>query len=109
MINLNNYIIEKLHLNKDIKVTDNKESINNEFINCLKNYLQDNYKITIDKYPNTLSVSGKNNDYLLLNLSPGKRYLYKTIMAFINKSYPIRKECSTNNQHIYIYPKYEEY
>ena len=107
MININTYIIEKLHINKDTKLDSNKDTINNEFIKALNYYLYNFYKINVGKYPDTLSASGKNNDYLVLNLSPGKRYLYKSIMAFINKSYPIRKECSTNNQHIYIYPKYE--
>lgn len=105
---LNNYILEKFKITKDIKDTSDKDEINDKFISSIKNYLQNNYSVILGKYPDTISVSGKNNDYILLNLSPGKRYLYKSIMSFIDKSYPIRKKCSTNNQSIYIYPNYEE-
>lgn len=108
MKNINTYIFEKFKISKDIKNTSDKDEINDEFISSIKKYLQNNYKIILGKYPDRISVSGKNNDYILLNLSPSKRYLYRSIVSFIDKSYPIRKKCSTNNQSIYIYPNYEE-
>lgn len=108
MIELYQYIIEKFKISKDIKNNSEKDDINDKFISSIKNYLKNNYKVSLGEYPNTISVSGKNQDYILLNLDKGKRYLYRSIMSFIDKSYPVRKVCSSNNQSIYIYPNYEE-
>ena len=108
MKELQRYIVEKFKISKDIKNIDNKEVINNNFITALKNYLNNFYNISLGTYPDTISICGKNNDFLLLTLGKSRRIYYKSIMSFINKSYPLRKECKTNNQSIYIYPDYEE-
>ena len=109
MICINEYINEKLVIDKSVQsVNKKKQEINDKFISALTNFLQNNHEIKIGKYPDTISVCGKNNDFILLTLSKDKRYLYKKLMQFIDEFYSVRKKCSTNNQSIYIYPNYEE-
>ena len=47
MINLNKYIIEKLHLNKDIKIkSSDKTYLSNEIYYNVKHVLEDDYKMS---------------------------------------------------------------
>ena len=107
MIDIDKYIAEKFILTKDVQSGSiRKQKINDKFISSLTNKLKD-YDIEVGKYPDSLSVAGKNNDFLLLTINRNNRYLYKKIMSFIDEFYPIRKKCTSNNQSVYIYPDYE--
>ena len=43
MININNYILEKLHLNKETEVLDDIDEINNKFISEIKKHILEKY------------------------------------------------------------------
>lgn len=98
MRNINEYIIEKLIIDKDVKsMTKKKEEINDSFTSAIRNYCRKEHNINFS-WENSVDVIGKNKDMVLITLDKNHHYLYKSIIAFINEHYPIRKNCSTNNQ-----------
>jgi len=100
------YITEKLYLNKDIKVTDKIDEINDNFIKKIKEWSLNELGLKFDSWDESISI-GSSRKYLLLNLPKSKRDKYIRIMSHINNEFDISKKCSTNNQHVYIYPNYE--
>lgn len=108
MKNIDSYITEKLKIDKNINVSDNTEETNKKFIVALKNYCNNEFNIKFDTWENSIVVTGKENDIILLTFNNKKnRAHYWKIMNFVNQTYPIAKKCSSNNQSIYIYPKYD--
>ena len=105
MQNLNNFIFEKLHLDKDTKVNNNKD-INDNIIGDLKIDLLNKYNIRFEGSHTAFISEGSNGKYILITLR-NRKELIKPIMKFIDKNYKLEKPCSTNNMSIYIYPKYE--
>jgi len=108
MINLNSYIVEKLRINKDIKVLDHIDEINNEFISKIKEYILENYHglIKFDNYEEYVNV-GKSKKYIFLHLRKQHRWIYKVVSKWIEGNLSIEKPCKSNNMILYIYPKYE--
>jgi len=98
-------ITEKLHINKYTKVID-KDQINEEYISKIKKYLSERYRVGFEGR-NSVSVgAGRSKSYLTINL-PFMRNIYKSVMKYINENFELAKPCSTNNQSIYVYPKYD--
>lgn len=108
MKDINLYIIEKLKIDKDMLVSNNSEEINKAFIDSLKEYCTKEFNIKFDTWENSIVVTGKNSNMILLTFNNKKnRTHYYKIMNFVNNNYPVEKNCTTNNQSIYIYPKYD--
>lgn len=107
MNNLKEYIFEKLKIDKDTVSQDTVE-INMAFIEYLKKYLLDEYKIEFKYFDERIEMSG-NGKYIYITLPKSKRIYYRSIMTYINnqEEFKLAKKCATNNQYIYIYPKYE--
>lgn len=101
----NSLIHEKLTINKDTEVNINIDEINNEVISKLKEYYFDKWGIKFEDYRATIRV-GFSNEYIIITL---KNYhdSYKGMMKYIDNNFDLAKPCSTNNQSIYVYPKYE--
>lgn len=109
MININKYILEKLHLNKDTKAPRTKEKIDEEFIKKISQYVKGIIGIELgSSYDAQIKAKEK---YLFLTLPKTRRYdrkaVYSQIMQYINDNLDVSKNCSTNNSDVYIYPKYE--
>lgn len=108
MKQLDTYIIEKLKIDKNTKISSNKE-----LVSKIKKYLLEHFTVNYktNKKPfqlykeNDINIidSGK---YILLTLRHD-RELYKSIMNYINTNFKdlLQKDCKTNHQSIYIYPK----
>lgn len=108
MKNIDSYITEKLKIDKDINVSNTVEETNKKFIDALKNYCTNEFNIKFDTWENSIVSTGKKNDIILLTFNNKKnREHYWQIINFVNQTYPIAKKCSSNNQSIYIYPKYD--
>ena len=105
MKKIDSYIIEKLHLNKDIKTLVNVDEVNKEYISNLKKYFLDKWGIKFESWKASISAdAGKR--YILISL---KNYhnSYKNMINDIDKNFELTKPCKTNNQSIYVYPKYD--
>lgn len=84
MKNLNNYIIEKLHLNKDIKIED--KSPLQEISNIINDYFRNILKLDTTKYIYLLDKGGSNS---AKNIDELKRiYIYS---KEFNQKYDIDK------------------
>ena len=106
MLDINNYIVEKLKINKDSK-TNNFDEINNKFISDIKKYIIKKYPmIKFNSYDEYINV-GKSKKYIFLNLQKQHKWIYKSIAKWIEGNLNILQPCKSNNILLYIYPKYE--
>lgn len=107
MININNYILEKLHLNKETEVLDDIDEINNKFISEIKKYIIEKYSglVKFDNYDEYVEA-GKSKKYIFLSVQKQHRWIYKPVAKWIEENLDVEKPCKTNNMILYIYPKY---
>ena len=110
MKKINNYILEKFRISKDIIDLSKKEEINKKFISSIKAFMKERKNVDLDKqdWKNSISICGKNKDFILLTLKDNT-WIYSSLKAFIDKNYDVRKPCASNHQSLYIYPNYENY
>lgn len=106
MIDINNYIVEKLKINKDSK-TDNFNEINNKFISDIKKYIIEKYPmIKFDSYDEYIDI-GKSKKYIFLSVKKQHKWIYKPVAKWIEGNFNVLQPCKSNNMILYIYPKYE--
>ena len=105
MIDINNYIVEKLKINKDSKPIENE--INNKFISDIKKYIIEKYPmIKFDSYDEYIDI-GKSKKYIFLHLKTKHKWIYKPVAKWIEGNFNVLQPCKSNNMILYIYPKYE--
>ena len=96
MIDINNYIVEKLKINKDSK-TNNFDEINNKFISDIKKYIIEKYPmIKFNSYNEYINV-GKSKKYIFLNLQKQHKWIYKSIAKWIEGNLNVLQPCKSNN------------
>jgi len=101
MININNYIVEKLHLNKDTKYINKSENL----VSDIKAYYLDKWGIKFETWDAKINIASSNK-YIIITLTHHHNS-YKQMMNDINTKFEnkLEKPCKSNNQSIYVYPK----
>lgn len=108
MKGIGNYIIEKLHLNKDFETSNSIDEINKEFVSKIKEHILDKYHglIKFEDYDEYIEV-GKSKKYIFLKTKTQHKWIYKPVSSWIEENLNIAKPCKSNNMILYIYPKYD--